>query len=145
MPVHVNDNGVWKTAAPYVNDNGTWVLPKEIWVNDNGVWKQAHSSTTFTPTNSPVYVEGTYDAVLTLTCNVPATWTYTRTGGTAGAGNTLTNLPSGGSGTQMYFSVSSPGDVGNRSTVDAYWSVTGTASGVSKTWTIYLTAHGDSL
>jgi len=53
MPLHVNDEGVWKTPEVWLNDNGIWKRP-EVWVNDAGVWKLAASPVTaITVTASP--------------------------------------------------------------------------------------------
>lgn len=87
----------------------------------------------FTPNGGTVADEEQGTASVTLTCNNPATWTYTQNGSQGTA-----SLASGGSGTSITFNVSATGKV----TVSTSFSVTGTSNGVSRNFTVNLTADG---
>lgn len=92
----------------------------------------------FSPQPGSVSGRGRYAASASITCNVAAVWTY----GTLGP-YTRSSIRSGTSASAITFSITSPGTVGNRQTVDEQVSVTATVGGTSYSWTVFLTAQGD--
>ena len=100
--------------------------------------RSAAPSVTFTPDGGTYDVNQLGPAEFTLTCSQAAVWTYSGTG--SATGNSVT-LPSGGSGTSITFTLQPPGISGVRSRT---WTVTGTAAGVTRNFTIFLTAEADS-
>ena len=77
---------------------------------------------------------GGSDAVVTITCTQSATWTWSRTGSTDG----YSSIGSGGSGTSISFVLPNYGFSPSQST----FSVTGSAGGVTRYWTVYLYNDG---
>lgn len=101
------------------------------------------SNVAFTPNGgtsagAPVALEdfGTLSASKTISCTQSATWTWTRTSGTSGS----VNVVSGGTGTSITFSLSTTGFT-YRQTV---WTLTATAGGITRYYTITLTAEGNN-
>lgn len=93
---------------------------------------------TFKPAPGSADGSGRYTASVSITCNVPATWTYSALGP-----NSRASVRSGTSATTITFSITSPGTLGNRQTVDDLITVTATVGGTSYSWTVTLTAIGD--
>jgi hypothetical protein len=145
MTTHVNDGGTWKSASPYVKDGATWKPVLEVWVKDGTVWKQAYASLTFTPDAGTYSASGFETASYTISCSQAATWTWTKSGDS----HCSASLASGGSATSITFTCNAyqQTPAGQQPSPDDPWvqnsctfTVTGTANGVTKNYTINLTA-----
>lgn len=80
------------------------------------------------------YASGGNDASVTITCTQTATWTWNRTGDPDG----YANISSGGTGTTITFTLPNYGF----SPLYTSFSVTGSASGTTKYWTVNLQNNG---
>lgn len=104
MPVHVNDNGVWREPRLWLNNSNTWVMP-EVWVNDNNVWRivQSNASVSLSPPSQSVSSTGAFfqfnptAAVVTGGTPTAYNWGFVSTG--AGDWGITTN---GGSTTSVF-------------------------------------------
>lgn len=143
MATWQNIAGTWKSGFWWQNVGGVW-KQMNVWQNVLGVWQnlsaQAGLSAQFTPDGGDQYYSDQYNASGTLSCNVPATWTYS--GG--GPGSSV-NRGSGTTGNSITFSTSATGgSPGNRQGRSASWNVTGTAKGITRTFTVTVEAFGDN-
>jgi uncharacterized membrane protein len=79
-------------------------------------------------------------ATATLTCTTPAVWTYSITsGGTVAS----VNVASGASASSITFTQSHTGTIPNRVGYSTTWSVSGSAGGIIRNYTVSLTTTGD--
>lgn len=100
------------------------------------------SNVAFTPdggtSGSPVllddYAAGGDDAVVTITCNQTATWTWSRSGSFDG----YATIASGGTGTSISFVLPNAGFTIKQ----CEFSVSATAGGITRYWTVGLTNDG---
>jgi hypothetical protein len=72
-------------------------------------------------------------ATVIISCDQPAVWTWSR----SGTGSAGTSVSSGGTNTQITFSLST-----TSSSEEMVWQVTGTVNGVSRYWTVTLQVFG---
>jgi len=91
------------------------------------------SNVIFTPDGGDLSDSGLGGVNMTLSCNKTATWTYTYSGSPNGSSSPL----SGGSGTSVVFSIYTDGST----TESGTWQVTGVSGGVTRTYTVSLTAN----
>lgn len=137
MATWQNIAGTWKSGNWWVNVGGVW-RQVNVWQNVLGTWKNL--STQFTPDGGNVFSEDIYNTSAQLTCNVPATWTYSTQPGSGGS----VNLASGDTATSIIFYCSAGGgSIGNRPTRSRTWNVTGVANGVTRNFVVQLIADGD--
>jgi hypothetical protein len=135
MATWQNIGGTWKSGTWFVRVAGVW-RQAQVWQNVQGIWKQL--STVFTPDGGGVDNAGRYTTSQTLSCTTPATWTYTATDCTA-------NLPSGATANNIMFTCVAGGSANNRTTRNGTATVTGTSNGVTRNFTVTLTADGDNI
>jgi hypothetical protein len=137
MATWQNIGGAWKSGNWWQNVAGIW-KQCNLFQNVAGTWRNL--SVMFSPDGGNVFNEAQYSVSAQLSCNVPATWTYTL------SGFITANLGSGGSSTFITFTTTaSGGSPGNRQTRSGSASVTGTANGITRTFQVDLTADGDNL
>jgi hypothetical protein len=95
----------------------------------------------FVPDGGTVTNTGTGTATATLTCTTPAVWNYTITsGGTVASAS----IPSGTSASSITFTQSHTGVIPNRVGYSTTWSVSGSAGGITRNFTVSLTTTGDA-
>lgn len=116
-------------GKPGMASSGPLILPDDFYGKSNVV---------FAPTGVYITNSGLSSASATITCSVDATWTYS---GTLPGAKVSISRASGSTGPSITFTVLAPGGGG---TLYGNWSLTGTAFGVTKNYTIELSA-GDSL
>lgn len=97
------------------------------------------SGVLFTPDGGNVSVTDFTSVSATLSCTAPATWTYTRTSGADGYSGA--NLPSGSSATSIIFGCNTTSSGGKEIARSASWTVSGTAGGVTRNFTVSLSAQ----
>lgn len=102
-------------GKPGVPASGVLVLPDSF----HGL-----SNVVFTPNGGPVNDFDQFQAQVTLSCNLPAVWTY------GGIGDAVASLASGGTANSITFSLS-----GN---FQAIFNVTGSAAGVDRLFNVNL-------
>ncbi len=136
MPLWQNVSGVWKNISPFHNVSGVWKAGVILWNNVSGVWKVI--TRIWSPAGGVVSDSqfGT-SASVTLTCAVPATWTYTLAGGGSPGGSV--NQASGYVGLSITFT-QTPGASGVLRSNS--WTVQGNVSGFpTENWTVNLDAE----
>lgn len=122
-------SGVWKATTPYTRVAGVW-KSAQLWHKVGAVWKLI---------NNPLPPDGVYSdskiypsvAQITLTAQIPVTWTYT--GG--GVGSSV-NVASGGTASSITFTLTgsaTPGVLRNAS-----WSVSATDGTNNGAYTVQL-------
>lgn len=116
LPV-VLPNSFW--GKPGMPSSGPLTLPGDFYGKSNVI---------FTPNGGSAFNAGTTFASVTLECNFAAVWTFS--GG--GTGSSV-SIASGDTATSITFSLTNFS--GFRS---AYWTVTGTALGVTREFTVEL-------
>lgn len=128
MPLWRNIGGTWKVCTPWRNIGGTW-KPTTLWRNIGGTWKPI--SVLFTPDGGTVVDNESVPgpASVTLSCAVPAVWTY----GTLGSGVTA-SIASGATASSIRFSFSLGAGSGSRTIL-----ATGVAAGITRNFTVELT------
>lgn len=142
MGTYRNIGGTWRSGNWWRNILGSW-KQCAAWRNINGVWKNL--SVVFDPDGGSVEISDTYVAQYTLTCSQPATWVYSTTssGGTGARGTV--SIPSGSTASGITFRIeATAGSPGNRQFNTQTWSVTGMSGGVTRSFSVTLTAEGDS-
>lgn len=141
MPAYVKDGGVWKEATVYVRDGGVW-KQATLSVKDAGAWKSVAPAVTFTPSGGATsgapeglssYESYPTNASVVISCSQTATWTWSRSGSAAGTAS----VASGGSATSITFEL--PSDLFLNRTCT--FTVSATAGGVTRYWTVVLTAE----
>lgn len=93
------------------------------------------SNVNFSPDGGNVAGSAVGSATATVTCNLPAVWTYTG-GGTGGS----VDVASGGTATSITFTVVAPG----APDVTRTWSLTGVSNGVTRNFSVSVTAFGSN-
>lgn len=116
-PPVVLPNSFW--GKPGMPSSGPLTLPGDFYGKSNVI---------FAPDGGTLLATGTTIASIEITCNFAAVWTYSG-GGTGSA----VSIPSGGSAVTITFSLTNFS--GFRS---AFWTVTGTALGVTRNFTVNL-------
>lgn len=131
--------GVWKDPVqPYGKHSGTWKPALKVFVKSAGTWVQVWSpsgpAATFTPDGGTYLVDVAFGpASYTLTCSVPAVWTFTK----IGPGGSE-SVASGGTSTSITFTVTA-------SDRSVQWNVTGVASGVTKNFNVTIDTYSGSV
>jgi hypothetical protein len=103
-----------------------------------GTVKTAFSPAGGTSAGSPQALSdfGTFNASVTISCTTPAVWTWTRSGNT----NANASVSSGGSATEITFSLSTTGFTYRQSE----FTVSATSNGITRYWFVTLTAEGNA-
>ena len=94
------------------------------------------SNATFTPDGGSMTESGYIEVSVTLSCSIPALWTWTKT--SSPSPYSFASLASGSTNTDITFTA-----IADRvPSVDATFSVTGVAGGLTRTFTVRLLADG---
>jgi hypothetical protein len=96
------------------------------------------SNVVFLPSNSSIVLDDDMRVGVTLSCTVPAVWTYAQ----SGAGGTV-SIGSGATANSAYFEATSTVSGVKSITRTSSWTVTATAGDKTMSWSIRLTAQAN--
>lgn len=132
MPIWQKVSTVWKVVTLGHNVSSVWKTPT-VWHKVGVAWKTI--SQLFSPLSGSYGAYALDDtASYTINCAITATWTWSRSGSTAG----FASIASGGTSTTITFSITPPAVTGSRVST---FTVSGTAGAITENYTITVEAE----